>query len=325
MPGITLDAYVSKILIDQANQALVQAFTDTSAFWRFLQLMGRIDLNPMNDSGPQWQVQTAGSTAAESFAEGTDAGQPGQFEHESASLSFGQYQHAIRIGGKSRDILARGDFHKIANYLLRQTAEGGRAIAALVDAHLRGTGEASGPGLTGHLTAASDTGTYAGLDRAIFTVFQAYIDNVGGVLTEDDLDAQHTMMTETIGGNYTHIIGADSTLQVMKTFDNIAKQQVITGPTAPQAGIIGFGGMGEFVPQYYYKQRPVIAIQGWLPGRLDFIDFSSPEGPMIEIYKGLTLDNLAKTGDDDRMNLTYKLQYKIENPRKRVSALTGIT
>lgn len=263
-------------------------------------LLTRIQQKQGSGDGVRWPVRYAGNTSAGSYGE-TDTGVgAGNQAFKKAYLDWRLNRVEIEVSGLAQAVGDSGGM--IAPALRTELDMGLLDLRAKINDQIMsdGTGNA-GKDITGLFAAIADTGTYAGLDRATYTWWKAYVNANGGTprnLTEELIrDVKSTV--EARGGRVTAIYAGSK--QWYHYGDLLRAERRQQNPTTLTGGYqaLDFEGV------------PLIKVPGYPQTRMDFVDEELLE---YVVLKDFEVKPMAKTKDSDLLWITHYSQLVCRNP-----------
>lgn len=252
------------VMADIAPQAIDQALTERSYFWRTL---------PKRASDrPMWQVKTSGNDSATSgFTVGGSLPDAGAAAFIDAKLNWGNYVGATKFSDRElKEAATAASRMKIGDLLSTHVNDLATQLVEKVATDLiSGSTDSSTAGTIIGLTggAIEDDNSYAGINRSSVTAHAPYVnDNTGTpravstTLIDDVLDT----VKYTREGSLT--IGFCDIDQ----WNSIAALSGVT-ETKNDTSV---NGVDKFlgVTSITYKGIPIVAVPGYTAGRLDFVD-----------------------------------------------------
>lgn len=250
--------------------------------------------------GVRWPVRYAGNASVGSYGE-TDAGAgSGNQAFKKAFLDWRLNKVEIEVTGLAQAVGAGGGM--IAAPLQTELRLGLADLQAAINTELMtdGTGNA-GKDITGLLAAIADTGVYAGLDRASYAWWKAYVLAAGGVpraLTEE-LMRQVKMEMQDRGGVLTAIY--TSAVHWYQYGDLQVSQRRQTNVQTLTGGYQALDWEGV----------PIIQVPGYPTSRMDFIDERLLE---YTVLKDFAAEPMAKTKDSETIWIKHYSQLVCRNP-----------
>lgn len=221
----------------------------------------------------RWPVRYSGNTSAASYGENDAAAGSGNQAAKQALLNWRFNRVEISISGQALAVGAGGGM--VVDPLRFELENGLLDMQDKINTELMsdGTGN-SNKDITGILAAFADSGTYAGLDRATYTWWKAYVNANGGTpraLTEPLMRDVKSTVEDTRGGRVTAIWTGSA--QWYKYGDLFVAERRQMTPTTLTGGYqaLDFEGI------------PVIKIPGYPTGRMDFIDERLLEYHMLPV------------------------------------------
>lgn len=265
-------ATLAQLIVTLYGDLFVEALTMNT--FLLIRLSARGNIKTGRGKGIDWPVRYAGNTAVGSYGEGEAAAGAGNQSARMAGLTWRYNRAEISVSGQALAVGATGGI--LVDPLRFELDNGLRDMRVDINSQVMsdGTGN-SGKDITGLQAAIADTGTYAGLDRAVYTWWKAYINAAGGVpraLAESQMrDVKGTI--ENRGGMITAIY-CDSS-QWYAYGDLLVGERRQT-PTTLTGGYqaLDFEGV------------PVIKIPGYPSGRMDFVNEDHIEYQVLPVSDG---------------------------------------
>lgn len=314
---------ITNVLRKHRNQFFADAVTKRSAMYNLLRKEG-----PSSPQGPTWQVKVASNGSASLFVEGGTFPAAGNFEQVEATLPWGHYVALITLTGTAeRQLEIGGGDAKIINYFRQQLTDANAQIVDLMHDHTLGgnnTATVNGQtaqGIIGVTAAIGDTGSYAGISRSTYTVWQSYVNDNSGTpraLTIALMDDCHNNLVDVRGGSY------NAVLMSQTQFDNYT--QLSSGVPSPHFQIPGTGPASLTFNAGYtgatYKGRPVLVIPGYNTSRIDFVNLDALS---IELLRPITVSEPRRQNDDTYWDITIEPQMKLRNPYMDAASLQDLS
>lgn len=279
----------------------------------------------------QWNVNSAGNSSSETMSEGQAAPIAGKQTYNRASLNPFYLQTAASYSGRVRDQVANGGVYAdpIADAVAKGTADHFKKL----DDTLCGTTQDQS------LQSAVDSGdTYAGLAPGSVTTHASKETAVGGALTLGSLiDMQEALALSPYMAQTTDILSCanqiSNYLELVGPQNGTAANRLVRFNDPMQSGLFDAGmmpggfGIGGMAPAASFNGTQWFSIAGLTNTVILFLDTSPTEaGPGIELItvRDLTVEQLAKTGDDTNLLITSGHMLVVRR-RNAQGKLTGVT
>lgn len=287
-------------------------FRDTD-FLRWLVANGLVVDNA--EGAPHtWNLETSDGVTAESFVEGQALGLPGTPVYKTASVPV-RYERAVqKVTGHVRDQIARGGTYEDARARAVESAT--KSLMSQSEASLLGSTQDVG---IASIIDAVDV--YGGLLPAVVTQWASLETAVGGALTAAVLDVMYRSLTDSPRGASPEVIM--SGLRQRELYTRIVGNAGGTGfQQNPRAELglrydLGIVGTAPVT----FNGLPWVPIRLMTASELYMLDVSS--GFELRMQRALTVEQLAKTDDDDRIMVSHGWLLKVANRRKQ-GKLTGL-
>jgi hypothetical protein len=296
--------------------------------------MSRATVSRLTGAFPlQWNVVSAANTSAEVFAEGQAAPIPGKQTYNRASISPFYIAVSAGFSGRVRDQVANGGVYTdpLQDAIVKGTADSYKKL----DDTLCGTTQDQS------LQSAIDSGdTYAGLAPGSVTTHAAKETAVGGAMTLGTLiDMQEALALTPYTAATTDILSCanqiSNYLELVGPQNGTAANRLVRfndpmqGGRLFDAGMLPNGyGLGGMAPAAAFNTVPWFSIGGLTNTVVLFADTSPTEaGPGIElkVVRDLTVERLAKTGDDETILITsaYIIVVRRRNAQGKLTGLAA--
>ncbi len=224
-------------------------------------------------NGIRWPVRYAGNSSASSYGEGDAAAGAGNQAAKEAYLAWKYNRVEIAVSGQALAVGANGGM--VVDPLRFELDNGLLDMRSNINTQLMGDGTGnSGKDITGLRAAIADTGTYAGLDRASYTWWKAYVNANGGTprnLTEELMRDVKKTILESRGGRVTAIYTGSAQWYKYGDLLRAERRQMDARTLTGGYQALDFEGI------------PVILVPGYPAGRMDFVDENLLEYHMLPI------------------------------------------
>lgn len=253
------------VMADIAPQAIDQALTERSYFWRMLPKVA--------SDRPMWQVKTAGNDSATSgFTVGGSLPDAGAVSFSDAKMNWGNYFGAIKFSDRElKEAATAASRMKIGDLLSTHVNDLATQLVEKVATDLiSGATDSSTAGTIIGLTggAIEDDNTYAAINRSSVTAHAPYVNDNGGggnravstTLIDDVLDTVRYTREGSLTVGFCDI----------DQWNSIAALSGVTETKNDRTGL----GVSKFlgVTEIAYKGIPIVAVPGYTANRLDFVD-----------------------------------------------------
>lgn len=254
-----------------------------------------------------WPVRQA-TTAAAAYVEGQGAPAPGNNTYLMASLAYsaGYFWRAVEISGHAVDALR--DEGAIIEAIDREVRDAARAMQDLINTTFMGTS---------HLQLAVDSaGTYAGIDRGVYSNWGSYESDVAGALTVAALaDMVEALEDNDRGASHQDLVLLMPVNQVTN-YSALAGAGAGTPIVIPPGGNLDLGFSG-----FTFQGIPIYGI----PDMTDTVIVCMPKSTLKWVmHRPLKFELKATAGDSVRYLLTCALQMPVHRP-DLCGKLTGVT
>lgn len=256
-------------LADVAPQAIDEALTERSFFWRMLRKRA--------SDKPFWQLKDVGNDSVTSgFTIGGALPDAGAADTRDLELEWGNYYGSFKMADRQlKEAATAASRSKIGDVLRFQIDDLATQLVEKVATDLISGSTSSADsgtiiGLTGG--AIEDDNTYAGVDRTVVTEHAPYVNDNGGTPR-----AVSTTLIDTVLDTVEMVREGRVTIG----FCDYAQWNAIaalSGVTETKNDTSG-NGVDKFlgVTSVTYRGIPIVKVPGYTSGRLDFVDESMIE------------------------------------------------
>jgi len=264
-------------------------------------LLTRIQRKQGVGDGIRWPVRYAGNASAGSYAEADSALGSGNQGFKKAYLAWKLNKVEVEVSGLAQAV---GDAGGMIVPALRTELDLGLAdLRGNINTQLMGDGTGnSNKDITGLLAAISDAGTtYAGIDRASFTWWKAYV-NANGGTPRNVSEALIRTVKSTVegrGGRVTAIYTGSAQWYKYGDLLRSERRQQTPGTLTGGYQTLDFEG------------APMIKVPGYPAGRMDFVDEELLE---YDVLTDFAAKPMAKVKDSDQIWITHYSQLVCRNP-----------
>jgi hypothetical protein len=220
----------------------------------------------------RWPVRYSGNSSAASYGDGEAAAGAGNQSIMQAALSWKYNRVEVSVTGQALAVGAGGGM--VTDPLRFELDSGLLDLRAALNTQIMsdGTGNSS-KDVTGLRAALADTGTYAGIDRGVYTWWKAYVSANGGTprnLTEALMrDVKSTVETRT--GRVSAIYAGSA--QWYAYGDLLRSERRQQNPVTLTGGYQALD----------FEGTPLIKVPGYPTGRMDFVDEGLLEYHMLPV------------------------------------------
>ena len=268
---------------------------------RFRTLLSIFSMVPGSGESIKWPVNHSGISGA-SFNPETDSYQsPGDQGYADAILPW-KYNHVtLKVSGKAQDV-ADGALFNDGNLTAMLVEEAARDLMLTLETQLKGDGTGNdSKDVDGMLAAISATGTYASIDRAVYTWWQSHVNDVSGAWTEAEMQESLEALMDTPRNGQINL-GITGPTQWHKIANVLKSEYQFVNTTQLAAGVTAI----------IYDGVPIIPISGYANDRLDLIntdDFS------IVVVRDVKVVELGRTSDNEEYAVSFGCNLRCRNPR----------
>ncbi|GAB4295400.1 MAG: hypothetical protein Kow0090_10310 [Myxococcota bacterium] len=277
---------------------------------RFRTLLSLFPMVPGAGENIKWPVNHSGITGS-SFNPETDSYQnPGEQSYSEAILPWKYINVTLKISGRAQDV-AEGALFNDGNLTAMLVEEAARDLMMTLETQLKGDGTGNeGKDIDGIQAAVSASGTYAGIDRAVYTWWQSHINDVQGAWSEAEMQESLEALLDSPRNGQVNL-GVTGPTQWHKIANVLKSQNQYLNTTQLAAGATAI----------VYDGVPIVPISGYPNDRLDLIntdDFS------IVVIRDVKVVELARTSDNEEYAVSFGCNLRCRNPRAQ-GALVNLT
>ena len=282
--------------------------------------------------GAEWTITYAGAEAS-GFQEDDPLPAATQDDTIPAAQNAGYFRSILKVTGHAEDALRNGDTVTVANYLTTQMQSQIVGLTKTVeDAILGGTDTASG--FVGLSDWFNNTGSIAGIDRAVYPAASAFMSSNSGTpraLSMTLMNAVANGMVQTRQGGFNVVLGPINQVENLIALGTgghkpIHNFNVTPSDVSPIALPIGFGSSSNaLVPMARFRGAPVIAVPGMATDRMWFVDWKTPENIALEVVRNISVKELAPTNDNTYWQISVGLALRVANPFKTLGAIVDLS
>lgn len=308
------------------QEFLPQKFADGTARDVYLRrLIPEVDASAA--AGSQWKFKDTGAEA--SLVNELDPNPaPEQFTWQDVYVATAEFVVTLEVSNRSLVAINRGQL-SIDSYVERQIADAQTAMEKKVEEATVG-GLASN-GFIGLRSWASDAGSPGGINRALFTNWQAYVNANGGVgrpLTMDLMRAtSDALIGNTRQGRHTAVLMSPSKATLYRGLNGVGQAQAVFNIGSGERGIMPPVGVGSAAaplqPIGIFDESPVYRIPSMGGDVVWFLDL---DGIRYERVQGAQVSEWTRTNRRSyAMDVTMMLNLVVENPMKSCAAIIDLS
>lgn len=298
--------------VDPAVAELVFRKTD---MLKFFMDKGRI-LSSGGANPIQWNANYAGNTSSEVFVEGQAAPVAGQQSYVRPSLTGFYVRAMTNVSGHVRDQIRNGGVYDDA--VKRELISGTADLYVYMETQFNGSTQDRG------IASIIDSGdTYAGTAPGSYSLWASLETAVGGAMS---LSVLETMFESLIGTSY----GANPT-DIWCAQNQINNYLALAGPGAGTSSVTrmdmtqGSIDYGLIKQKVAYNQIPFTMMRNMTTTEFYMLDMGvDPEDFCIKEIRPIQVDDLAKTDDGEKAQISWAGCIKVKN-RRLQGKLTGVT
>ena len=266
--------------------------------------------------GIKWKVNTAGNTSASSFGESEVEQVAGRQTNAAASLGWRGYRVVMRLTNFAIED-AGGNAYIIGDLVGDELKGAFKDLMNDLEAGIYSDGTGNGSlDITGLQAAISATGTYAGIDRAVTTLWQSHVTGSVGALAEADVQTTLLNLRSAARSGTPNVILANATVfNILGNLLDANRRPVVAQSDGP--GLHFAGGFTTLS----YEGLTVVQVPSYTAQRMDIID-TSMFG--IKIIRDFTTKPWKDDNDDITSTMSWRGNLYNLNPGQS-GTLTGIT
>jgi len=307
-------ANISPVQIPNIQGVPIDLTSRPTDFWGLLVSQG-LTRDPMGGTPFKWAVQHSSTSGAEVFVENQALGSNSKRNLAQASLNPFYLRVPVAVTGHVLDqVAAGGTFEDVAQ---GELANATRDLFELLESTLLGSTQDRGIA-----SIVDSTGTYAGLAQGTYAAWASAETNVGGALTAAVMeDAEETLLNAPHNTRASVILcGPNMITNYVRTMGPSASSTP-TRVQLPASGPFDIGLLRGGPPQF--NGVPLVAIRSITNTEMYWLDLTD-EGVMWHFIRGLRVEKLAKTNDNEQWVVSLGGALKVKNRRKHLK-LYGIT
>ena len=281
---------LSTIISDAFPRAFEQSVTRNANFFNLLRKVGY-----SNAKGPQWEPRLIGHSNAGTIAtEGGAYRSSSQSTTAKASLPWAVYNVTLDMSGDAVAQIQASDTNAIARIVEEKVEDATEGLAEVMNTHLMGGDSTPARGFVGINAAFAAVGTYAGLSRSTYPNWATYVNANGGTpraVTMALLEATSNYLINTLQGKWFVGLTSPDQEQTIANFTTGAPSQSLQIANGQTVNTISLGAgdvKQPLVPRVWVNGNPIVKLQGYTAGQVDFVDPSKLHIEVLEDTTGLT-------------------------------------